>query len=104
MQMLRDRREECIATLARDGLAIEVIFRANEDGEDVLYWFEIGSRSGDAEAVPEDQRAAIDRAHLEFSRRAKERGHTSLAVELVLMPEPVERAIREWLAAPPETP
>jgi hypothetical protein len=99
MQMLRDRREECVATLSRDGLAIEVIFRTREHDEDVLYWFEIGSRPGNADAVPEDQRTALDRDHLDFSHRVKEPGHTSLAVELVLMPEPVEQAIRDWLSS-----
>ena len=42
MQVLRGRREECLATLSRDGLAIEVIFGTREQDADVLYWFEIG--------------------------------------------------------------
>ena len=97
MQMLRDRREECIATLSRDGLAIEVIFRSREQDSDVLYWFEIGSRPGDLSAVADELLTPIDRDALEYGARAKEPGHTSPDVELVLMPEPVERAIREWL-------
>ncbi len=101
MQTLRDRREECVATLARDGMAIEVIFRAREGDDDVLYWFEIGSRSGNLEAVPEDELTPIDRVAASFSARAKVRGHTDLDVELVLMPEPIERAIRGWLADSP---
>ncbi len=104
MQMLRDRREECIATLARDGLAIEVIFRTREGDDDVLYWFELGSRPGNLEAVPADQLTPIDRGAHAFSARANVRGHTDLDAELVLIPEPVERAIRRWLTMPPTAP
>jgi hypothetical protein len=97
MQSLRDRREECLATLSRDGLAIEVIFRTREQDADVLYWFEIGSRPGDLSMVADELLTPIDRDALEYGRRAKEPGHTSLEVELVLMPEPVARAVRAWL-------
>lgn len=91
---------ECVATLARDGLAIEVIFRAREGEDDVLYWFELGSRPGNLEAVPEDQLTPIDRVARDFSERAKVRGHTTLDVELVLVPPPVARALHNWLGAP----
>ena len=100
MQMLRDRRQECVATLSRDGLAIEVIFRTREQDVDVLYWFEIGSRPGDLSAVDDDFLTPIDRDAISYGRRAKEPGHTSLDVELVPMPEPVDRAIRDWLDGP----
>jgi len=100
MQMFRDRRQECVATLSRDGLAIEVILRTREQDDDVLYWFEIGSRAGDLTAVADALLSPIDRDALEFGWRAREPGHTSLDVELVLMPKPVERAIRAWLQSP----
>ena len=100
MQMLRDRREDCLATLSRDGLAIEVIFRTREQDADVLYWFEIGSRAADLTSVADEHLTPIDRDALDYGRRAKEPGHTSLDVELLLMPEAVERAIRDWLQTP----
>ena len=97
--MLNDRREECIATLARDGMAIEVVFRTREGGDDVLYWFELhrpGS-PGDAERIGEEEWTPLDEEHLAFTRRAKVRGHTRLEPQLVLMPPAVERALLEWL-------
>ena len=99
MRMLNDRREECIATLARDGMAIEVVFRTREGGDDVLYWSELrrpGS-PGDAERIAEEEWTPLDEEHLAFSRRAKVRGHTRLEPQLVLMPPAVERAIIDWL-------
>lgn len=99
MAMLNARREECIATLRRDGLAVEVIFRRQEGGEDVLYWFELRSSdsTGDIASVPEEARTAIDLDHVEFAHRAKERGHVDVSPQLVLMPPEVEAAVRTWL-------
>lgn len=97
MAMLRERREECVATMRRDGLAVEVIFRTQVGGEEVLYWFEIGTQSGNADAVPDADRTGLDRAHLDFNRRVKVPGHTSARVEVVLIPPAIERAMREWL-------
>jgi uncharacterized protein DUF6176 len=34
MAMLNDRLEECVATLDRERMAIEIVFRLTEDGED----------------------------------------------------------------------
>ncbi|MBA3524799.1 MAG: hypothetical protein H0T85_09665, partial [Geodermatophilaceae bacterium] len=39
---------------------------------------------------------AIDRAHIEFARRAKVPGHEGAVPELLLLPEPIERAVRAW--------
>lgn len=97
MAMLRERREECVATMRRDGLAVEVILRAREGEDDVLYWFEIGLQSANAEAVPEADRTDLDRVHLDFNQRVKVPGHTSARVEVVLVPPVIERAMREWL-------
>ena len=99
MRMLNDRREECLATLARDGLALEVVFRMQEGGEDVLYWFELrrAGISSDAQSVPEELRTPLDADHLAFARKAKVRGHTSAQPQLVLIPLPLEEALRDWL-------
>ena len=97
--MLNDRREECIVTLARDGVAIEVVFRTREGGDDVLYWFELRRTGspGDLEQVSAVEWTTLDEDHLAFTRRAKVRGHTRLEPQLVLMPPAVERAIIDWL-------
>jgi hypothetical protein len=99
MTMLRERRDECVASLSRDGLALEVIFRAREPDADILYWFEIAAPSAieKAEDVPESERTDLDLAHLHFAHRAKVPGHTDAEPQLVLMPEPVLAAIRACL-------
>jgi hypothetical protein len=44
--MLVERREECIATLDRDRMAVEVIFQRRDEMGDWLYWFSIRGESG----------------------------------------------------------
>jgi len=38
MAMLSDRLDECVATLDRERMAIEIVFRLRENGEDYLFW------------------------------------------------------------------
>jgi hypothetical protein len=37
MAMLNERLDECVATLDRERMAIEIIFRLKENGEDYLF-------------------------------------------------------------------
>jgi len=46
MQMLNDRRDECVARFARDRMAIEILFRERRDGEDFLYSVSIQGERG----------------------------------------------------------
>ena len=65
------------------------------------YWFEL-CRAGstpDVERVPEGERTPLDEEHLAFSRRVKERGHSRIEPQLILIPARVEEALREWLRA-----
>lgn len=96
MQMLNDRADECIATLDDERMAIEIIFRLKEDGEDYLYWVSVyGPDSGGL-----DTSRAIDRDHVEFGRRVKEQGWVEAEPQLLLLPEPVRRAVLEWAMRP----
>ncbi len=92
MQMLNDRREECRATLDPERMAVEAIFRLTDEHGEWLYWFELRGEGGSG--LTDDR--AIDRAHIEFARRAKVPGHEVAVPELLLLPEPIERAVRTW--------
>lgn len=92
MQMLNLRREECRETLDPERMAVEAIFRLTDEHGEWLYWFELCGEDGSG--LTEER--AIDRDHIAFSRRAKVPGHEVATPELLLLPEPVERAVRAW--------
>lgn len=93
MAMLNDRLEECVATLDRERMAIEIVFRMKEsDGTEYLYWVSVQGESGE----PPDESIPIDRDHLEQAKRTKEPGWNYASPALLLMPRPVEEAVLEW--------
>lgn len=102
MRMLNERVDECLATVARDRMAVEIIFRERGDDGDWLYWLSIQGADAPANAdeVEESERHSIDRDHIEFSRRCKEEGWTEMEPQLLLLPPPVRRAIGAWVTAP----
>ena len=51
MQMLSDRHDECVATLDRERMAIEIVFRLREGGEDFLYWVSLYGEGGQDDDV-----------------------------------------------------
>ncbi len=56
MKMLDERSDECIATLDGERMAIEIIFRLKEDGEDYLFWVSVfGADNGGLDYVGADQ-------------------------------------------------
>src|SRR5581483_1906062 len=70
MKMLDDRHDECVATLDRERMAIEIIFRLKEDGDDYLFWVSVyGPHGGGL-----DLSNPIDRDHDAAARRTKEPG------------------------------
>lgn len=93
MQMLDDRSEECVATLDRERMAVEIIFRLKEDGEDYLFWVAIKGAGG---ASLDSSEHAIDRDHQTQARRTKEPGWVEAEPQVLLLPEPVRRAVLEW--------
>lgn len=99
MRMLRDREQECVATLERDRMALEMVFRQRQDGEEFLYWVTIqsGVAAANADALDESELTPLDREHIAFSRRCKEPGWDEAELQVLLVPEPVRGAIAAWL-------
>ncbi|MBA3251135.1 MAG: hypothetical protein H0T66_12690 [Geodermatophilaceae bacterium] len=93
MAMLRDRHAECVATLDRERMAVEVIFRTCEGGTDYLWWFTLAGSEG---ATVDDSPFAIDADHAAHARRTKEPGWLEAEPQLVLLPQPVEQALTAW--------
>lgn len=92
MRMLDDRVDECVATLDRERMAIEIIFRLKEDGEDYLYWVSVhGPNDGSL-----DLSNPLDRDHLEQARRTKQPGWVEAEPQVLLLPDPVRRAVLDW--------
>jgi hypothetical protein len=92
MEMLNDRADECRVTLDAERMAVEVIFRLDDEHGQWLYWFELAGEHG--AALTEER--AIDRDHIAYAKQVKEPGHVAATPEVLLLPAPVERAIRAW--------
>jgi hypothetical protein len=93
MRMLDERAEECVATLDRERMAIEIIFRLQEDGEDHLFWVTVRGEGG---ADMDSSEHAIDHDHLAQARRTKEPGWVEAEPQVLLLPDPVRRAVLDW--------
>ena len=99
MAMLNDRLDECVATLDRERMAVELVFRLREDGADHLYWVSVRGAGG---AGP-DLSIPIDRDHDAQARRTKEPGWVEAEPQVVMLPEPVRRAVLGWALRPAGT-
>jgi hypothetical protein len=94
MAMLQSRHAECVATLDRERMAVEVVFRSREDdGTEYLWWFSLKGSDG---AGPEGSPFAIDADHDAQARRTKERGWVEAEPQVVFLPEPVRQVIESW--------
>jgi hypothetical protein len=92
MAMLNDRLDECVATLDRERMAVELVFRLREDGRDRLYWVAIKGAGG----AGLDVANPIDRDHQAQARRTKEPGWVEAEPQVLLLPDPVRRAVLAW--------
>lgn len=92
MAMLDDRLDECVATLDRERMAVEIVFRLREDGRDHLYWVAIKGAGGSGL----DLSNPIDRDHEAQARRTKEPGWVEAEPQVLLLPDPVRRAVLAW--------
>jgi hypothetical protein len=92
MAMLDDRLDECVATLDRERMAVEIVFRLREDGRDHLYWVAIKGAGGGGL----DLSNPIDRDHEAQARRTKEPGWVEAEPQVLLLPDPVRRAVLAW--------
>jgi hypothetical protein len=93
MQMLDERADECVATLDRERMAVEIIFRLKENGEDHLFWVAIRGEGG---ADLESSEHQIDRDHMAQARRTKEPGWVEAEPQVLLLPDPVRKAVLAW--------
>lgn len=93
MRMLNDRLEETRATLDRERMAVEIIFRFPDGEDDYLFWVTVKGEGG---ASVDTSDHALDRDHLAFDARVREPGWTLGTVELLLMPVVVQDAVLNW--------
>jgi hypothetical protein len=93
MRMLNERLDECVATLDRERMAVELIFR---DRDELGEWLYVVSIQGEGGEGLETSTHAIDRDHVEFARRCKEPGWLEAEPQLLLLPDPVRRAVLAW--------
>jgi hypothetical protein len=92
MKMLNDRIDECVATLDRERMAIEIVFRLREGEDDYLYWVQVRGKDG----AGLDESLPIDRDHVEQAKRTKEPGWVEAEPQVLMLPEPVRKAVLDW--------
>ena len=94
MAMLNERHAECIQTLEREQMKLEVIFRELIDGEEYLTWFSVQDESGKDVNSSEFE---VDRLHVAFHEECIDHdyGRHDAQPMLVLVPEAVARAM-DW--------
>lgn len=100
MAMLNDRLDECVATLDRERMAVEIVFRLREGDTDHLYWVAIKGADG----AGLDLENPIDRDHEAQARRTKTPGWVEAEPQVLLLPDPVRRAVLDWALRPGGTP
>src|SRR5690242_10102789 len=63
LKMLNEKMDQCVQTLEREQMKLEVIFRELIDGEEYLYWFSVQGESGEPLQTSPFE---VDRLHREF--------------------------------------
>jgi hypothetical protein len=96
MRMLNDRLDECVATLDAERMAIEIVFRLREGEDEYLYWVSVHGADG-AEL---DVSNPVDRDHVAQAMRTKEPGWVEAEPQVLLLPDPVRRAVLDWALRP----
>ena len=99
MRFQRDNHDAVVATLDRERMYFEAMFRDQERDPGVLYWLAVDAEGG---APVESSPANVDKKHLEFMTRVLRKGsRTRLATEMYLVPPFIERAIADTQATEP---
>jgi Family of unknown function (DUF6176) len=94
MQMLHERYDECLQTLAGERMAFEATFR-HTDAAGVEWLYHL-SLYGEGGAVM-DMSHPVDREHVAYARRCKEPGWEELRPVFFLTPLPVRTAMEDWI-------
>ena len=97
MRMLDERVDECVATLDRERMAVEIVFRLREGGEDHLYWVAIRGEGG---ADLQSSTHQIDLDHQSHAARTKAPGWVEAEPQVLMLPEPVREAVLGWALRP----
>jgi hypothetical protein len=93
LKVLNSRIDECVATLEREKMQFEVIFRGRHNGEDFLYWLTIQHEDGEPlETSPHE----IDRIHSDFSEECIDLTYGALEPlpQVIMVPAPVAAAMK----------
>lgn len=95
MQVLRDRKAECIQTLEREKMVLETIFMTEKDGRLYLSWFSI--QGDNAESV-ESSEHEIDKLHGAFWDECVDKTFTLDTFEHVVTfaPERMQKALDSY--------
>ena len=93
MAMLNDRLDECVATLDRERMAIEIVFRLKENEEDYLFWVSVRGAQGEG---LDTSVAAIDRDHEDQGKRTVIPGWTEAEPQVLMLPGPIREAVLAW--------
>ena len=94
LQTLNSRIDECVATLEREKMYVEVVFRERYKGEDFLYWFSIQHETGEPlETSPHE----IDAVHRAFGRECIDLtyGKVDPLPQVVMIPSRIAEAM-DW--------
>jgi hypothetical protein len=89
MAMLNDRIDECVATLDRERMGLELVFRRTDADGEWLYWVSIYGEGG----AGLDESIAIDRDHVALGRQCKEPGWTEATPQFLLAAPAVREAL-----------
>jgi len=74
-------------------MAVEIVFRLHEDGQDYLYWVAIRGEGG---ADLQSSTHQIDLDHQAQAMRTKEPGWVEAEPQVLMLPEPVRQAVLGW--------
>ena len=98
LEMLNERMTETLATLAREKMHVEVVFRERIGDEEFLSWFSIQGEGEKIETSPHE----VDRLHLEYWRECIDEtyGARDAVPQVVMVSHKVAEAL-EW--ADPKT-
>ena len=91
MTMLNDRLTESVATLNRERMGIEIVFRQRDGEDEYLYWVIV---RGDGESVETSQHQ-LDIDHRAYDALCRQPGWQTATSELLLLPDRVRGAVLE---------
>jgi hypothetical protein len=92
LSVINSRIKECVATLEREKMFVEVVFRERYKNEDFLYWFTIQHESGEPlETSPHE----IDKVHQAFGRECIDLtyGKVDPVPQVILIPDAIAAAM-----------